>query len=799
MAVYVPSAYFGGAENYALTIASRMAGEGAEVILRVSSAERFDQCAEKAEQAGVVVKRGMPVCGAVGPRAKLKQGLALLWSFWHMLLDRPSVLLVGLPSPWAGFGTLLAAHILRVPCVAVFQLVAKHHALKPFHRLAMARMHASGHEWVAVSKDNRRLLSEGTGVPEEQIHLIYNGVPAVELKPGGNVERGKSPAAEELRSDLGIGKATPVLLSVGALVMQKGYPVLLEAYAALAAEGLPDCVHLIVGRGDQRESLENFVKEHGLEKVIRFLGWRDDVPDLLDLADVFVFPTRFEGFPFALLEAMAAGCPVLASDASSIPEVVEDGVTGLLFRDGDSESLAQRLRRVLRDREELPGIARAGRSVVNRFSLDDMYTNTLEVLKVAGRRARGDASRQDARGGIALRPKAWVVTGRPIRGDGFDGSSARASVLLEVIQEYFDVVEIVINPNAGGRPWLENEGRVVRPVAPEASLWRLAATKLTRRLGVLANDSMLRFCWRDCTTIGRAVMRRWMWEDNPAFVLVEYITALEPASELAHHKGVPIVLDMHDLLSQRTAMAKKEKGTVLLEIAEEEEVRAMSKANLILAIQEDEARFVRERARGAEVLTVPHSFGRPVFELGDGEEGAVLFVGSGAAHNLDALNGFLSDHWDTVRAGCPEAKLDVCGRICDHIEGALPEEVRLHGVVRDLQRNFSNARVVLNIPRYGSGLKIKAVEALRHGRVVLSTHVGAQGFGDNSRCMEVVEWSGVGNALVKLLSDGDQRIALREAARATYESTFSPLACHRALREWLSGVAAQGELHRMAS
>ncbi|WP_244329404.1 glycosyltransferase family 4 protein [Tolypothrix sp. PCC 7910] len=101
-------------------------------------------------------------------------------------------------------------------------------------------------------------------------------------------------------------------------------------------EEFADVKFIWIGEGEQHKYLFKKLKECGLEDNVLFLGYRSDISRLLKAADIFVFPTHFEGLPFAPIEAMAHDPPIVASDASSIPELIEDKVHGLLFSVGNS-------------------------------------------------------------------------------------------------------------------------------------------------------------------------------------------------------------------------------------------------------------------------------------------------------------------------------------------------------------------------------------------------------------------------------------------------------------------------------
>jgi sugar transferase (PEP-CTERM/EpsH1 system associated) len=207
----------------------------------------------------------------------------------------------------------------------------------------------------AVSARLRDDLIKEIGVRREQLDIIYNGVDLHRF------------SGAELRSN----DPEVVIGSVGRLVTVKNYPLLLRALAALPNE-LPWRL-VLVGEGPERASLEGLAGELGIRERVEFLGHRDDVPHLLQRMTVFVLPSVSEGLSNTLLEAMAAGAALVASDVGGNREIVENEVSGLVFASGDVEGLTMALRRLITDpslRKRLTDCASA--RVREQFSLEAM-------------------------------------------------------------------------------------------------------------------------------------------------------------------------------------------------------------------------------------------------------------------------------------------------------------------------------------------------------------------------------------------------------------------------------------------
>ena len=191
---------------------------------------------------------------------------------------------------------------------------------------------------VAVSKDTRQHLIDTLGSQAEQVVVIPNGVP---VRPGNR---------DATRASLGVGADDVLILAVGTLSERKGHSILARALAQLPAD-LPRWKAVVAGYGPERENLERLIGELGLEGRMELLGVRTDIPDLQAAADVFAMPSLWEGLPLAILEAMLADNPIIASGISGIPEAVESGKDGILVPPGEVEPLRDALEAVLRDGE----------------------------------------------------------------------------------------------------------------------------------------------------------------------------------------------------------------------------------------------------------------------------------------------------------------------------------------------------------------------------------------------------------------------------------------------------------------
>ena len=175
-------------------------------------------------------------------------------------------------------------------------------------------------------------------------------------------------------------------MSLGRFVPYKGYPDLLEA-AQLVNRTLPDLHWLFVGDGELRETLQQRRAQLGLNGHVHFPGWREDTSDLLALCDVFVLPSHGEHFGRVLIEAMAMAKAVVATSSGAVPEIVEDGETGVLVPPGKPTALGQAITSLIQDPALADRLGCKGRSRVERLFSLESHVLAIETIygKLLGR------------------------------------------------------------------------------------------------------------------------------------------------------------------------------------------------------------------------------------------------------------------------------------------------------------------------------------------------------------------------------------------------------------------------------
>jgi glycosyltransferase involved in cell wall biosynthesis len=263
---------------------------------------------------------------------------------------------------WAYVLGAFAARLGGVPIViASRRSLGVFKANKP-HYLALERFANSMTDLVIANSDAvRRDVMREEKLPTKKVVVIHNGV---------QIDR--SDMSRLNRASIGVDPESALVGVLANLIHYKGHDVFLSAWQVVV-QRFPEAVALLIGEGDARRDLERQIRDLGLDRSVRLLGSRDDARALLNLVDLVVHPSQQEGFSNAILEAMAAGKAVVATNVGGNPEAVLDGITGLLVPPGDSAALAAAVVQLLEDSVLREAFGTAGRDrVVENFTVRRM-------------------------------------------------------------------------------------------------------------------------------------------------------------------------------------------------------------------------------------------------------------------------------------------------------------------------------------------------------------------------------------------------------------------------------------------
>jgi glycosyltransferase involved in cell wall biosynthesis len=339
---------------------------GAETLLveliRRMDRERFLPelcCLKRLDPLGEVVAKEIPTFTGLLAH---KYDFAVLWRLTQLMRQRriDAVVTVGTGGDKMFWGRL-AAWLAGVPVICS----ALHSTGLPDHvEFSNRLLTPLTDAFVAVAKPHGQYLAEHEGCPAHKIRVIPNGVDSDRFHPRW--------PNEKLRQEWNLAPDAPVAGIVAALRPEKNHALFLEV-AALVHAKQPAARFLIVGDGPERKKLEAIAQSLGLSEVVRFLGTRSDIAEVLSLMDVVLLTSHMEANPICLMEAMASEKPVVATRVGSIPETVLEGQTGYLVAPGDSAAMANRLTAMIEDRELASALGRAGREhVIAHGSVESM-------------------------------------------------------------------------------------------------------------------------------------------------------------------------------------------------------------------------------------------------------------------------------------------------------------------------------------------------------------------------------------------------------------------------------------------
>jgi glycosyltransferase involved in cell wall biosynthesis len=361
LAYFTDSEAFGGAERYLLQILQRLDRSRWQATLYYHASDGIEPLVQEAGALGVNLHSV--------PRLPLGlQGARLVPAFARVLRqERPDIFHANLTWPLSSKYGLAAAAMARVPGI-----LATLHSFPPAKfswssRLQLRLLAQPADFFITVSRAIGERLQRTFWIPPAKIRVIYNGVPEPPPDP-------PSPPGVETAGD-----DRPIVFTAARLETEKGLDYLFQA-----ATSVPNARFVVAGEGPLCDRLKGLASEYDLEDRFFLVGFQAEIDTWLARAGLFVLPSLFEGIPLSILEAMAAGKPVVASQIEGVDEAVLPGETGLLVPPADPQALAQAICNLLSDPARAAAMGQAGKARVKRlFTVDAMVADVLDCYEKA--------------------------------------------------------------------------------------------------------------------------------------------------------------------------------------------------------------------------------------------------------------------------------------------------------------------------------------------------------------------------------------------------------------------------------
>jgi glycosyltransferase involved in cell wall biosynthesis len=333
-----------------------------KLVLLVERDKPLDDYVRRLEEGGVQVKRVL-IRGDIDP--------FLVWRLYRLLREGNHDLVHTHLVHADLYGTS-AAKLAGVSIIVSTKHNDNAFRRHPFYAFLDRLASRFADKIIVISDHLKRFFVEIERLDPRKMTRIYYGLDVAWVES----QSSKTARPISIQEELGIPSDIPLAGIIARLNPQKGHTYLVTAFAKVV-ESLPEARLLIVGDGNLIGGLERQTRELRITRRVTFTGWRDDIPRIMAALNLLILPSLWEGFGLVLLEAMMMGKPIVASRVSAIPEIVVDGVTGLLVPPRDPEALAEAILALLQDKEQAEAMGQAGRErVEGYFSVERMVQQT---------------------------------------------------------------------------------------------------------------------------------------------------------------------------------------------------------------------------------------------------------------------------------------------------------------------------------------------------------------------------------------------------------------------------------------
>ncbi|MCX5749204.1 MAG: glycosyltransferase family 4 protein [Candidatus Saganbacteria bacterium] len=293
-----------------------------------------------------------------------------------LMKEKPDIVHLNMHVPFSCFFAILASKLTKV-----HGLLATVHSVVPpasrslllkfiKHRLSnllLTKIDA----FICVSRNSKEMFAENYKIDNDKISVVYNGI---------DMSDAEGSDAAGLKKQLGINGRDRIVGVVSRIVKDKGVDDFLRASKKVLAS-CPDTTFLIAGDGYLGDKMKDLSVSLGISKKVVFAGEVKDVFSHINIMDICVMPSRHESMPYVILEYIAMGKPAIASKVGGIPEVLDDGVNGILFEPKDIDKLAQKAVELLDNKEKALEISRNAKIKSDEYTIEKMIERTINVYE----------------------------------------------------------------------------------------------------------------------------------------------------------------------------------------------------------------------------------------------------------------------------------------------------------------------------------------------------------------------------------------------------------------------------------
>lgn len=364
----------GGAQQNTLFTVAHLDREKFEVGLICGKGAYLDEEAKKIPQLKLYFINEL-----IRPIHPYYDFIALIKIYKILKKERPEI--VHTHSSKAGIVARSAAWIAGVPYI-----IHSIHGFgfNPYQKFLVRKIFIFLEKWIAkfthiliaVTQENIKLGVALKIGKVEQYALIRSGVELQKIR-----REAQNSKPNHLREELKISPESKIILNVGPFKIQKD-PVTFIKIAGMILQNIPEVQFLMVGDGELRNNIEREIKKQGIEKNIQLLGWRRDIPQLLQISDLFVLTSLWEGLPRAAVEALIVGNPVVAFAVDGLKEIVKNNQNGFLISPNQMNEMAEKIVQILKNKSLLESLKKdAIQSIDNSFDIHNMIHKQEELYQ----------------------------------------------------------------------------------------------------------------------------------------------------------------------------------------------------------------------------------------------------------------------------------------------------------------------------------------------------------------------------------------------------------------------------------